>query len=95
MEIGEDIQTLVDRFGRFPQKLTNISVTSKNAIMKDENILAAVDEASKILGDSGRIFLRPSGTEPIVRLLVECEDVSLLNSLSQSIEEKISSLVSN
>ena len=95
MEIGEDIQTLVDRFGRFPQKLTNISVSSKNAIMKDENILAAVDEASKILGDSGRIFLRPSGTEPIVRLLVECEDVSLLNSLSQSIEEKISSLVSN
>ncbi|SMG43647.1 phosphoglucosamine mutase [Dethiosulfovibrio salsuginis] len=95
IEIKEDIQTLVDRFGRFPQKLTNIAVNSKTDIMKDDNILAAVDEASRILGDSGRIFLRPSGTEPIVRLLVECEDLELVESLSRSIEEKITSLVVN
>lgn len=93
LEIGEDVQTLVDRFGRFPQKLTNIVVDSKNAVMKNEKIMSVVDEASRMLGDSGRIFLRPSGTEPIVRLLVECEDLEVVCSLSKSIEDHISSIV--
>ncbi len=92
VEIGEDLQTLVDRFGRFPQKLTNITVHNKNDVMKDKKILSAVDEASRMLGDSGRVFLRPSGTEPIVRLLVECEDLDMVCSLSRSIEDQISSM---
>lgn len=94
IEMEEDVQTLVDRFGRFPQILTNISVHSKSAIMKDKGILSAVEEASRMLGDSGRVFLRSSGTEPIVRLLVESEDLDLVHSISSSIEKRISSLIS-
>ena len=41
--------------------------------MKDENVLAAVAEVEKLIGNDGRVLLRQSGTEPVVRVMVESE----------------------
>ena len=55
----------------FPQCLKNVRVNDKEAAMTDPAVLAEVEAVSKDLGDSGRILYRPSGTEPLVRVMVE------------------------
>ena len=51
--------------------LNNVKVFDKEAVMTDSEILARVDEINRELGDSGRLLLRRSGTEPVVRVMVE------------------------
>ena len=55
----------------YPQLLVNIRVHDKNETMEDKEVLAKVEEVSKELGDEGRILVRTSGTEPLVRVMVE------------------------
>lgn len=88
-ELAEDLDTLVDRFGRFPQKLINISVLDKSSILDDETVNLAIDEASEKLGTSGRVFLRPSGTEPLIRLLVECQNSEEMESISSNLADHL------
>ncbi len=54
-----------------PQKLKNLSVPDKDAVMKDEEILAFAENLNKELGEKGRLLLRKSGTEPLIRIMVE------------------------
>ncbi|PIE54123.1 MAG: phosphoglucosamine mutase [Dethiosulfovibrio peptidovorans] len=88
-DLGEDVDSLVDRFGRFPQKLTNIPVQNRASVMSSERISQVVEAEDRALGSSGRIFLRPSGTEPLIRLLVECEDSLRMETLSRDLEQLI------
>ena len=55
----------------YPQLLTNVRVTDKDAAMTNEAVLASVKEAEEFLGDRGRVLVRASGTEPLVRVLAE------------------------
>ncbi len=55
----------------YPQLLKNIRVKDKDEAMKNENVLAAVKKAEKELGDDGRILVRMSGTEPLIRVMAE------------------------
>lgn len=55
----------------FPQLLVNINVTSKDDVMNDPDILKLSDEIAEELGDDGRLLLRKSGTEPVIRVMVE------------------------
>ncbi len=57
----------------YPQILENIKVSDKPAAVHDEEVQAAVKTAEAELGDSGRILLRESGTEPVVRVMVEAD----------------------
>lgn len=57
----------------YPQVLKNIKVTDKTQAQNDPEVKAAVARAAEALGDSGRILLRESGTEPLVRVMVEAE----------------------
>ncbi len=57
----------------FPQLLENVRVTDKNAAMEDPDVLAAAKQVEEELGTDGRILLRQSGTEPLVRVMVEAE----------------------
>ncbi len=57
----------------FPQLLKNVRVTDKKAAMEDADVLAAVKKVEEALGDNGRILVRGSGTEPLVRVMVEAE----------------------
>ena len=57
----------------YPQVLKNIRVADKAAAQKDADVQAAVAEVAARLGDSGRILVRESGTEPVIRVMVEAE----------------------
>lgn len=75
----------------YPQKLINIRVRDKNAVLGSEAVKSAVSEAQAILGDKGRVLLRASGTEPVIRVMVEAETKELCEktalSLAQIVEK--------
>ena len=55
----------------YPQLLTNVRVADKDAAMNDAAVLESVKAAEEFLGDRGRVLLRASGTEPLIRVLAE------------------------
>jgi phosphoglucosamine mutase len=75
LEKKESLAKLVSEFEVFPQILKNVRVHDKTAAQDDEAVRAEVDKVAELLGDSGRILLRQSGTEPVVRVMVEAADL--------------------
>ena len=61
----------------YPQILKNVRVADKAAAQNDPDVQAAVAEIAAKLGDSGRILVRESGTEPLVRVMVEAESEAI------------------
>ena len=59
----------------YPQVLKNIRVTDKTTAQNDPAVVQAVKDVEEALGDSGRILVRESGTEPLVRVMVEAQDL--------------------
>ena len=88
-ELGEVPETLNDRFKPFPQELTNITVPDRDKVMRSHELKKAIEAANSQLGTHGRVFLRPSGTEPLIRLLVECDDARTLERLTEQLTEMI------
>ncbi|MDO5331259.1 MAG: phosphoglucosamine mutase, partial [Bacillota bacterium] len=58
----------------YPQVLKNVIVTDKDETMGDAKVQQAVKDAEKFLGDTGRVLLRKSGTEPVLRVMAEAMD---------------------
>ncbi len=58
----------------YPQVLFNVRVTDKRAVLNDKDVQAAIDAVAEKLGNSGRILVRQSGTEPLIRVMVEAEN---------------------
>ena len=71
------LSQLCEGFTVYPQVLKNIRVTDKAAAQNDPDVQAAVAEVAAKLGDSGRILVRESGTEPLVRVMVEAQSQQL------------------
>ncbi len=67
------LSELTAPFTVYPQVLKNIRVVDKKAVQDDPDIQAKVAEVAEKLGDSGRILVRESGTEPLIRVMVEAE----------------------
>lgn len=61
----------------YPQVLTNVRVTDKRLAREDPAVTEAVEQVALALGDSGRILVRESGTEPVIRVMVEASDHDL------------------
>jgi phosphoglucosamine mutase len=68
---GASVGELASVMRRYPQVLRNVAVTDKDAVAASSDVLAAVADAERALGSDGRVLLRPSGTEPLVRVMVE------------------------
>ncbi|MBR6004678.1 MAG: phosphoglucosamine mutase [Clostridia bacterium] len=75
----------------YPQVLENVRVTDKPAVMNDEDVKAAVALAEKELGNSGRILVRESGTEPIIRVMVEAPEKETCSKYVDSVVDVIKS----
>ena len=77
--VAEEVLSKKDKLSKLvapvhllPQKLKNVRVTDKNTVMNDEAVLAKFKEVNEEIGDNGRALLRQSGTEPVVRIMLEC-----------------------
>lgn len=79
------VADVVSIMKKFPQTLINVRVRDKHAVEGNEAIAAAVAKAEEALGDSGRVLLRPSGTEPVVRVMVEAEDADAAKTHAKAI----------
>lgn len=73
----------------YPQVLKNVRLTAGFNALTDEKVKKVIAEAEKTLGDKGRLLLRNSGTEPLVRVMVEGEDGQLVNQLATKIANVI------
>ena len=69
------LSALTQSVKTFPQVLRNVPVTEKVLVMSAPLVQAAISEAEVVLGSDGRILVRPSGTEPLVRVMAEAVDV--------------------
>lgn len=75
----KSLKELSEELVIFPQLLVNIRVKDKNAAMEDEVVLTEIEKVKELLGDEGRILVRTSGTEPLVRVMVEATSDELCN----------------
>lgn len=88
---GKKISELASEMQVFPQVLINVRVSNfgKARLDKDDEVQLAIREASEELGDTGRVLVRVSGTEPLVRVMLEGEDYTQIKSLAESIAKVI------
>ena len=80
MSRQKKLSELAAPFTVYPQVLENVKVKDKAAAQADPDVRAEVDKVAAELGDSGRILVRESGTEPLVRVMVEAQDESVCRS---------------
>lgn len=73
----QPLSVLAEPMKVYPQVLKNVRVTDKDAAMNDPDVKAAVDAVTENLGSQGRILLRKSGTEPVLRVMVEAPSKEL------------------
>lgn len=90
---GKSLAELASVMTVYPQVLVNVRGVDHHAMAGDETIAAAVAAVEAELGDSGRVLLRPSGTEPMVRVMVEASDQAtaerLANELAAVVREQL------
>ena len=75
----------------YPQVLKNVRVVDKTAARNDLDVVAKVDEITERLGNTGRVLLRESGTEPVIRVMVEAESTEIC----EKYVDEIISVISN
>ena len=83
------LSELSEGFTVYPQVLTNVRVTDKKAAQDDADVQAAVQQVADALGDTGRILVRESGTEPVVRVMVEAESEEVCRKYVDSVVDVI------
>lgn len=92
---GGKVSEVASLMKRFPQELINVKVADKHAVESNENVAACIKEEASILGDTGRILVRPSGTEPLVRVMVEAatheQALEVATRIAQTIEKELGS----
>jgi len=88
-ESNFDISKILKNFKKFPQELISLNVKSPQTIIMDEKIRSEVSKLEKRLGSHGRVLLRPSGTEPLVRVMVEATSKALARDLAQGLAKFI------
>lgn len=87
---GKTLAQLMDGVTMFPQSLVNVRVTPGFDWKSNAALLAEKDVVEQELGDAGRVLIRASGTEPLIRVMVEARDGKLAQKMAQRIAEKIS-----
>ena len=82
---GQSVAELASVVTRLPQVLLNVAVTDRSAVAESADVMDAVRVAEDELGDSGRVLLRPSGTEQLVRVMVEAPTQDQADAVAQRI----------
>jgi phosphoglucosamine mutase len=90
---GKSLSELVSGMKRLPQILLNVKIDSRIDVESNASIGAAVKAAESKLNGRGRVVLRASGTEPLIRVMVEGEEEDLVNRLAQDLADSVRAAV--
>nr|BFD83200.1 phosphoglucosamine mutase [Streptomyces sp. Xyl84] len=88
---GRTLRELAGVMQRLPQVLVNVPDVDKSRVKTSADLATAVAEAEHELGETGRVLLRPSGTEPLVRVMVEAADIEQARSVAGRLADAVKS----
>jgi phosphoglucosamine mutase len=88
-QTGRPLADLAAVMSRYPQVLINVKDVDKSRLAACEAVVTAVQEAESELGESGRVLLRKSGTEPLVRVMVEARDGAQAQAVAQRLVDVV------
>jgi phosphoglucosamine mutase len=88
-QTGASLAGLSSAMHTLPQVLINVGVADKAAAVAAPSVRTAVQQAEDELGDTGRILLRPSGTEQMIRVMVEADDERIAHRLATHVAETV------
>ena len=89
-QTGRPLRELASAMNSLPQVLINVEVADKSTVASAPSVQAAVADAEAELGDTGRILLRPSGTEQMVRVMVEASDEDTAKQVAHRVASRVS-----
>ena len=93
MQSQRPLSELKSGMSKYPQHLINVPVANRVDLASNTRVQQAVLELENQLGQQGRVLLRPSGTEPVIRVMVEGEDSSMVASLAKELAAVVESAV--
>jgi phosphoglucosamine mutase len=85
---GKPVSEVCRRFEPMPQVLKNVRY-SEGKPLEHERVVACIDDAKKRLGNMGRLVIRPSGTEPVIRVMAEGDDERLINDIVDHVVDTV------
>ncbi len=91
---GQSLAELAAVMTKYPQTLINVADVDRSRTYTDETITAAVTAAEKELGSTGRVLLRPSGTEPLVRVMVEASSAQQADAVAHRLADVVRAALS-
>jgi phosphoglucosamine mutase len=86
---GQSLEQLASQFTTYPQVLINVRVREKRPLDQIGGVRDAIAQAERELGDSGRINVRYSGTEPVARVMVEASTEEQVNAAAHRIADAV------
>lgn len=86
---GLPLSELANRMQATPQRLINVKGVDRSAVASNQPLQEAIAQAEAQLGDSGRVLLRPSGTEPLVRVMVEAQTQEVADATAQHLADVV------
>ena len=90
---GKPVSELMQVMDKFPQALVNVRVTDKALYAGNDAIADAERQASAELGDEGRLLVRPSGTEPLIRVMVEARTQAQADQIAQRVADVVAAQI--
>ena len=90
---GKSLAELSTGFEKYPQVMINVRFSKGTDVMNNAYIKSEIKAAEKSLKDTGRVLLRLSGTEPLVRVMVEGRDLQQVNQLAKHLSEVVESII--
>lgn len=82
---GKPLSELAGEMVKYPQTLVNVRVSDKEAVQTNERVAEAIAQVEEKMAGNGRVLVRPSGTEPLVRVMVEAETEALCHDYAETI----------
>ena len=73
----------------FPQHLINIKVQNKENVLNDEIVKSEILQVEKLIGNNGKVVVRASGTEPVIRIMVECKNLENCKKYAEKLQKLI------
>ncbi|MBP3402610.1 MAG: phosphoglucosamine mutase, partial [Alphaproteobacteria bacterium] len=86
------VSEVMHLFEPVPQLLKNVRLSDRalaNAALDSEPVKIAIDKTERALGDNGRLLIRPSGTEPLIRIMLEGEDETQIAAMAEDIAQAL------